>query len=116
MDKIKMKQLGLTIGKAIARHRIACGLTQGDVAEKLGIGNEAVSRIERGLVMPTIARLAQLAEIFNCPTGDLLTEVSTSSRDRLGCLRGKLERLDEIDRVLILEIVETLTNRLQNCR
>ncbi|WP_330220790.1 helix-turn-helix domain-containing protein [Pseudomonas frederiksbergensis] len=33
-------------------------------AERLGVGNEAVSPIERGIVMPGIERLVELASIF----------------------------------------------------
>jgi len=113
MTKNDIKQLAQTIGKAIARHREACNLKQDDVAEKLEIGNEAVSRMERGVVMPTVARLAQLAEIFGCPTADLLAEVSTTSRDRIGVLNEKLEGLSEADRLLVLDVVEKLTVRLK---
>jgi len=113
MTEDDIKQLAQTIGKAIARHREASKLTQEEVAEKLRIGNEAVSRMERGVVMPTVARLAQLAEIFGCPTADLLAEVSTTSRDRIGVLNEKLEGLSEADRLLVLDVVEKLTVRLQ---
>lgn len=44
---IDQKGLAEAVGRAIARQRIRCRLTQEDVAERLGIGNEAVSRIER---------------------------------------------------------------------
>jgi len=113
MNQDDIKQLTLTIGKAIARHREACKLTQEEVALRLEIGNEAVSRMERGVVMPTVARLAQLAEIFGCPTADLLAEVSTTSRDRIGVLDDKLEGLSEADRLFVLTIVDKLTARLQ---
>ena len=69
--------------------------------------------MERGVVMPTVARLAQLAEIFGCPTADLLAEVSTTSRDRIGVLDDKLEGLSEADRLFVLTIVDKLTARLQ---
>ena len=45
MNQDDIKQLTLTIGKAIARHREACKLTQEEVALRLEIGNEAVSRM-----------------------------------------------------------------------
>lgn len=113
MNQDDIKQLAKTIGQAIARHREACVLTQEQVAERLGIGNEAVSRMERGLVMPTVARLAELAEVFGCPTAELLSEVAVTSRDRMGFLNDHLEDLDEEDRLLILDVVERLARRLQ---
>jgi DNA-binding XRE family transcriptional regulator len=61
MAKTKVDALALSVGKAIAARRQDAGLTQEQVAEQLKIGNEAVSRMERGLVMPTVARLLELA-------------------------------------------------------
>lgn len=45
------------IGQCIAKRRLAANLTQDQVAEKLGIGYEAVSRMERGKSIPTVIRL-----------------------------------------------------------
>ncbi|MGS0735065.1 MULTISPECIES: helix-turn-helix transcriptional regulator [unclassified Pseudomonas] len=52
------------VGRAIAKQRIRSGLTQEEVAERLGVGNEAVSRIERGVVIPNIGRLLEFAALF----------------------------------------------------
>lgn len=82
MPEIDVKTLTGLVGRAIARQRVRCELTQEQVAERLGIGNEAVSRIERGIVMPNIERLVALASIFGCETADLLTEASARPRTR----------------------------------
>jgi len=112
MSNSDVDQLAKTVGKAIARHRQVCNLTQEEVAELLGIGNEAVSRMERGLVMPTIARLVELAQVFQCEASDLLTEVSTRSVDQAQYLERLLSRLDSQDRAMVVTMVETLTARL----
>ncbi|AOX99673.1 helix-turn-helix domain-containing protein [Jeongeupia sp. USM3] len=112
MDAIDVKALQQTIGKAIARRRQATGLTQEQVAERLKIGNEAVSRIERGKGMPTVARLAELAAIFDCDIADLLHEVSPRAQDQAQHLDRLLDRLDAQDRTLVLEIVERLAEGL----
>ena len=74
--QIDERELARFVGKAIASRRMAAGLTQEEVAEALKIGNEAVSRMERGTVMPTVGRLVALAEIFSCGVNDLLLEAS----------------------------------------
>ena len=56
----KRQQLIYTIGQSIAKYRQAAGLTQAQLAEILGIGNDAVSRMERGTTTPTITRLLEL--------------------------------------------------------
>jgi transcriptional regulator with XRE-family HTH domain len=112
MRKVDMEQLAGVVGRAIARQRMAANLTQEQVAEQLGIGNEAVSRIERGVVMPTIGRLVELAEIFQCETSDLLTEASNRSSDQANYLIRLLSKLSHNDRTMVVEIVERLAARL----
>jgi len=112
MANVELEQLKQKVGRAIARHRQACNLTQEQVAERLGIGNEAMSRIERGLVMPNVARLLELATVFQCDASDLLTEASTRSIDQSHYLERLLATLTSQDRELVVEMVEKLVTRL----
>lgn len=112
MPKNDSKPLAEQIGRAIARQRVSRDLSQENVAEKLNIGAEAVSRIERGLVMPNVERLVELAAIFECETADLLTEGSSLPADQARRLQSLLTSLSAEDRLLVLEIVERLVERL----
>ena len=112
MVQVDLDELAGLIGRAIAKHRVGSGLTQEQVAELLGIGNEAVSRMERGLVMPTVARLVELAEIFGCDAADLLTGASTRSSDQGKYVGQLLTKLNGNDRSMVVEIVERLAGRL----
>lgn len=112
MAKIESRRLAELVGQAIARQRARCKLSQEEVAEQLGIGNEAVSRIERGIVMPNIERLVQLAAIFGCETAELLTGGSSRPEDQASRLYGLLVRLEARDRELVLDMVERLVERL----
>ena len=71
------RRLAEMVGKAIAKQRIRKKLTQEQLASRLEIGNEAVSRNERGIVIPNIARLLQFAEVFECEVAELLTEFTS---------------------------------------
>lgn len=112
MAQVDQEQLAVVIGRAIAKHRVASGFTQEQVAEALGIGNEAVSRMERGLVMPTVARLVELADLFECNAADLLTEVSSRTSDQAKYVAQLLAKLGGNDRAMVVEIVERLAGRL----
>ena len=101
-----------SVGKAIGRQRQQAGLTQDQVAEHLNIGMEAVSRMERGIVVPTIARLAELAQLFGCELADFLRETSPRPTEQGIVLGQKLARLDSADRVLLLETFELVVERL----
>ena len=112
MSKTESKHLAELVGQAIARQRSCCKLSQEQVAEKLGIGSEAVSRIERGIVMPNIERLVELAGIFGCETADLLTAGSSRPEDQARRLYDLLSTLDTDDRALVMGVVERLVDRL----
>lgn len=113
MSGISQKNLAESVGRAIARHRLRVSLTQEEVAERLGIGNEAVSRIERGLVIPNIARLYEFASIFHCEAADLLSEASPRSDDQARQISRLLDALTEADRQLMLGLVQGLGERLR---
>ena len=112
MSKTESKQLAELVGQAIARQRLRCQLSQEQIAERLGIGSEAVSRIERGVVMPNVERLVELATIFGCETADLLTEVSSRPEDQARRLYDLLSPLALDDRALVMDMVERLVDRL----
>lgn len=112
MPKSKTEDLAVMVGRAIAKQRVACNLTQEVVAERLGIGLEAVSRMERGVVIPTVVRLFELADIFECDAADLLTEASSRYSDQASHLSRLLSRLSTADRTLLLEVFERLSTRL----
>lgn len=61
-----------TLGKRIAEHRKLLKLTQDQLAEKLGITAQAVSKWENDQSCPDITMLPRLAEIFGTTTDELL--------------------------------------------
>ncbi|MFB2832581.1 helix-turn-helix domain-containing protein [Aeromonas jandaei] len=109
MTSINSEELAKSVGKAIGRQRQLAGLTQEKVAERLRIGMEAVSRMERGLVVPTVVRLAQL---FGCELADFLRETSNRPTEQGIVLSQQLAKLKAADRALVLEVVDKLVARL----
>lgn len=107
------KTMAVTVGRAIARQRMRSGLSQEEVAERLGIGNEAVSRIERGIVIPNIARLFDFASIFGCNAAELLTEASSRPDDQALQISQMLASLEDADRQLVMEMVGRLAAHLR---
>ena len=61
-----------TLGKRIMQHRKDMGLTQDQLAEKLGVTAQAVSKWENDLSCPDINMLPRLAEVFGTTTDALL--------------------------------------------
>ncbi|QRY76909.1 helix-turn-helix transcriptional regulator [Pseudomonas sp. PDNC002] len=112
MTETDQNNLAGLVGQAIAKQRIRKGLTQEQVAEQLRIGNEAVSRIERGKVVPNIARLLEFAAVFECGVAELLTEASPHPDDQMMRLHDLLSTLSPHDRQLVMDVVERLVEHL----
>ncbi len=50
------KKLAKRLGALIAARRKSLGLTQGELAEAVGIEQESMSRIETGIITPSLSR------------------------------------------------------------
>lgn len=109
----KEKLLNKRLGRAIARKREHAGLTQEQVAESLHVGNEAVSRMERGTVAASVYRLHELAEVFDCGVEEFLVETSRRPAEQVERILQMLEPLSTPDRQLLVSLVEKLSTRLQ---
>lgn len=107
-------ELFKSIGRTLAQRREAKGLTQDQVSEALGIGTEAVSRMERGITMPTVQRLAELAEVYGCGIDELLIASSTRSNDQAELIAQVLQTLPNADRAMIVEVVQKIAARLKD--
>ena len=62
-----------TIGSRIASLRRAAGLKQDEVAERLGVSAQAVSKWENDVSCPDISLLPALASLFGCTIDQLLS-------------------------------------------
>ena len=61
-----------TLGERIKHHRKRLNLTQEQLAERLGVSAQAVSKWENNLACPDISILPVLAEVFGISTDELL--------------------------------------------
>lgn len=85
-----------TFGTTIAALRKAQGMTQLELAEKMGVTDKAVSKWERDLSFPDVSSLPKLAEIFGV-TVDELMQVKAA-----GAKMDETEKRDSIAEILDL--------------
>ncbi|MDA3979837.1 helix-turn-helix domain-containing protein [Gallibacterium sp. AGMB14963] len=97
-----------SIGKAIAKYRKAANLSQSQLAEIIGVSNDAISRMERGTIVLNVIRLFEFAEIFGCNVADLLVKNSERLEDQEYRLAKKLAQLNKEDRDKLLDIIENI--------
>lgn len=112
MDQKRQDRLAAALGEALAARRAEKGLTQDDMAERVGIGSEAVSRIERGVVLPTLPRLFDFAEALECRVGELIAASSDRPGDQAAALSRMLSQLSPDDRETVLAVVAALVSRI----
>lgn len=105
-------ELAKQVGRAVAARRQLAGLTQAQVADRLGVGQEAISRLERGTIMPTLVRLAELADILSVPITSLLHETSPLTVDLTDEVYRALQPLSEGDRIWVKTMLTELCARL----
>lgn len=59
-------------GKIIQKYRSKVGITQSDLAKKLGVSANCVSAWEVGRNEPNMGMVAKMAKIFGCTVSDLM--------------------------------------------
>ena len=67
-EEMKKKTLGMMISSL----RKESGMTQLELAEKMGVTDKAVSKWERDLSYPDVNSLPKLAEVFNVSVDELM--------------------------------------------
>ena len=84
----------MTIGEKIAHLRVANGISQEQLADRLGVSRQSVSKWEMDQALPQIDKILQLSEIFNISTDDFLhNEIDlqkiTADDDKLNSANSK---------------------------
>ncbi|MBQ7847565.1 MAG: helix-turn-helix transcriptional regulator [Clostridia bacterium] len=62
------------MGEKIKYHRKRCGYTQGQLANKLYVTSQAVSKWENGYTLPDVMTFAHLARLFGVSMEELINE------------------------------------------
>ena len=99
----------MEMGKIIKQLRLKAGLTQEQLAEKIGIGSQSVSKWENSVAMPDITTLPLLAEIFGVSIDDLF---DLSSEQRLKRIENSLDITDPLPQDLFREYEEYLKTQI----
>ena len=63
----------MTIGEVIKKYRKNSGMTQEEMAKRLGVTAPAVNKWEKGNTLPDVALLAPIARLLGITTDELLS-------------------------------------------
>ena len=114
MERAEEKRLAGRLGKRIAAARLNADMTQQQLAELLGVGDEAVSRIERGAVMLTMPKLFDIAEALRLRVDELLLGASSRIEDQAVDIAHRIAHLSPADREFVVESVDRLAQQLRS--
>lgn len=104
------RRLALSVGEEARSARMRAGLTQADVAERIGIAAEVYGRMERGKMMPSVPTLFRLCLALHlsadvgmglvtaASVGAALWEEDSREKDHLPEMRRLLRTLRRMSR------------------
>lgn len=111
--KVAGRPLAELLGARIAELRKSRQWTQAQLAERMEVEPETISRFERGATVPSLHTLEKLALILRASIGDLLVESSTAPDDQAMRISAWLSELKPADRALVTDVMQRLCDRLR---
>lgn len=70
----------IQVGESIRTHRLIAGMSQSELANRLGVSFQQVQKYEKGVNRVGAGRLPQIAKIFGVPIGALFDANADTSR------------------------------------
>ena len=101
-------QVEKRLGRQVAAYRQTAGLTQEELAEKVGVAVETISRLERGSSIPSLERLEEIGDALGVQLRDLLDfrEGRTDRDDAVEALVREMKRREPADVVLVYDLAK----------
>ena len=101
------------MGANLRHHRGAAGLTQGRLAERVGLSSDMISRLQRGTAAPSFLTIELLARVLDILPEALFNRFDAmqlpGERGRLmDQLQSKTARLDNDDLAWLLKLIEAM--------
>ncbi|MFA5923647.1 MAG: helix-turn-helix transcriptional regulator [Methylococcaceae bacterium] len=108
IESKKSSTLGVMLGANIAERRKKLGWTQAELAERIGVDTETISRFERGNNLPSLQRLEKLADALTIPLYRLVAASSPRADDQSFILDEWISELTPRDREFALNTLKQL--------
>lgn len=105
-------KLPVRLGRNLAARRKEMSLTQAQVADRLGVDTETVSRFERGKNVPSLLTLEQLAHVLASTCADLLNEVAPKPSSNALILDAWLAGLNNRDAAFAKNVLKACCDHL----
>lgn len=104
--------LSQRLARNIAARRRALNLTQAQLAERLEIDTETLSRFERGKHLPSLAALERIAQQLQTTMSQLLEETVQETAPEAESVTAWLTTLSPDDRAFATQMLKLLSDHL----
>jgi len=101
-------QINKNFGKKVRALRKSLGLTQEQLAEKIGISVISVANIESGRSGISFSKLEVLAKALDVKTFRLFTDIEVAKSDTKGEIIALMETMSEKQATAALEMIKIL--------
>ena len=101
----------MNLGGKIRQFRLKAGLTQEQLAERLGITAQSVSKWENAVAMPDITMLPLIAEVFGVSIDDLF---DLTTEQRLNRIENRMDAEEELPQDVFREYEDFLKGQLDS--
>ena len=103
-----------SLGVRIQQYRKALGLTQEDIADRMGCSLTYISKLENGKASCNLERLFELSNLLECDAADLLLRINRGSSQYLDSELGQMvAQLTPNDKELLCAMMEVMIRRNQ---
>ena len=112
----KTQKLAAIVGANITARRKLKGWTQAEFAEKMGMGPDSLSRIERGTVAPRFPRLEEMARLLECSPADLFlspVEITEVKEEISGKTQAKVQAIPLDPKEEVIRLAEKIILLMQ---
>ncbi|PWM67773.1 MAG: hypothetical protein DBX67_06915 [Desulfovibrionaceae bacterium] len=107
------RNLAQRVGAAIAARRKQRGYTQSQLAERLSISQEALSRMEKGIISPKFSRLEDLADALGCTVAELFHAPSDTTRARGMTLADIIRPLSPKSQDAVVDLISLMVQTFE---
>lgn len=107
------RSLASLVGANIAERRRQLGWTQEQLAERLNLSQESLSRMEKGVIAPKFSRLQGMADILGCKVSELFHSAEESEGFRQQVLEQRLAALPARRKGLVLDVLAVIVGAFE---
>ena len=107
-------ELAKSLGRNIAARRKQLSWTQGQLAERVGVDAETISRFERGVHLPSLPTLFKLASVMMVDMGDLVSNHGLAELNESAVFSTLIRDLSAENRQFVMNIVRECCEHLRH--